>query len=1241
MSETTLTKNTFQVPTPRMSPDEWIVLHQKSHQYFWGPKDTRIPGFLPELTQAICTLRLSLSQLRLAFEQHPNAFQNFRRIMLDENKGLHGDDPEGHLTRLFDNYLSRIDWREQDVLEMILEYLTLSSPVESPLSKELNRFRQLRDEDWPAYDNTVRGFISEARGNLMGLTYARHALKTHSERFDQLNKPVLQFLIQSLAQGMGLGDFRIKDRDPLAGGPALLWEELFERAQAYWSSQGIRLPLKPFEKASLFLLEALPVENKGHVGFVRYLIEHEEAYRRLLAGCYASREVQIERLQQEMDRYNRLPEYSACRVTYSQDEQRCFLDAFMLRPDVVAAIAEREEDKDIYHVIAGLGAKARLPRILQEVQNIFGYVTPESFQKIVETLALDPADIIRVIASYKQYSADPGGDIIVYICKGTACFLRGQPDLSRRLAAEIQAEEGEVGRHGIQFIEMDCFGVCHLAPVIKARETFLGKRTVEDIPRTIERLLKGPRYENRILFLNRIKELLAPGHESDLLEEARISDVIPKDGSSSADKEPHGHAEVLGHVLQIDATGRVFACQNGSRHPLGQFVPHSLAFLFAAPSGIEETACVILDQVSQIESFINYPAAFLERELSQSIKPRAYVSDGGVWVERAGGTFRLGTYDANAIGVKQEDGMHRLIRLSGSPNQAPPLKEEGLSETQPQDEDDFFTREQDRLVLGFASGGAPGGGIESYLDNEGYASIYRVLGLAGKPAWEPRDIIKEIIQGKLRGRGGAGFPTGKKWDAVRLAKCIVEEKDENQDAIKLIVANGDEGDPGAFMDRTLIQERPHQVIEGMLLAALAVDARYGVIYVRKEYEDAVRRLEHALFQARRKGFLGRDVFGVPGRHFDIDIRLGAGAFVAGEKRAIMRAIEGEPAEPTLGAISNTFRGLWGKPTLLNNVETFANVPLLIQRGGNWYSRQGTERSGGSKIFSVAGIVKQTGLVEVRFGRTLYDIIQICGGIQEGKRLAGVQIGGPSGAILSLTGVRSYLLRTPLDFDTFDNVGAMLGSGGLVFIGEDDDVVRLARHFTDWLSEESCGQCPSCLQGTVSLGATLDVILQGEGMSDHIHALWAKSDAVKAGSQCGLGMTAANPITSALRFFPHAFLHHLLANPRLDRLESFRVLEALRFLTRENVEKITGRRRQVVGYSFVLKKHLFRHLVTEMERLDQYRPPHQHRTGRFLELLQVPVHEVGSRDLSAECSIEQIEHHRLSLQDRIFDEAVRH
>jgi NADH:ubiquinone oxidoreductase subunit F (NADH-binding) len=792
-----------------------------------------------------------------------------------------------------------------------------------------------------------------------------------------------------------------------------------------------------------------------------------------------------------------------------------------------------------------------------------------------------------------------------------------------------------VGRNDIQFIEMDCFGVCHLAPVVKTQETFLGKQRADDIPYLLKQLRKGPSYENRVMFLDRIRRMLAPGHRSEPLEELRIVEVI-EDGPG---RQPL--PDVSEQTLAIDAEGQVYARKNGSSRSLGRLHPEALAFSYSGPDGRTSWAGVILDEARQLKATVNYPATHLHKGLTSTVKPQAFVDQGGVWVERIDGAMRLGTYSANAVIIEVEGGWYRLVRLSGTPSQALPEKERGLAAGgtagNAVDQADFLRR-QDRLVLGFAAGTDPDE-IQSYLDLGGYEAVYRVLGKRSEPVWELPAVIEEVTRARLRGRGGAGFSTGRKWEAMRLARCIVEPGDDNQDDIKLLVANGDEGDPGAFMDRTLIQERPHQVIEGMILAAIAVGARYGVIYVRKEYEDAVRRLEHALFQARRRGFLGEDIFGVEGLHFDIDIRLGAGAFVAGEKRAIMRAIEGEPAEPTLNAVSNTVRGLWGKPTLLNNVETYANLPLIIQRGGNWYAQQGSERSGGSKIFSVAGIVNQTGLVEVRFGRTLNDIIAISGGIQQGKVLAGVQIGGPSGAILSLTGIRSYLLHTPLDFDAFDQVGAMLGSGGLVFIGEDDDVVRLARHFTDWLAEESCGQCPPCLQGTLSLGRTLDVILQGEGLSEHIHALWAKSDAIKAGSQCGLGMTAANPVTSALRFFPQAFLSYLLANPRMDQLELFAGLEALRLLTRENVERVVARRRQVIGYNFTLKRHLLRHLVSELERLDQYRSPHERQAGRLLELLQLPVHEVGVRDVHLECSLEQIARHRLGLRDMSYDPAL--
>jgi hypothetical protein len=328
--------------------------------------------------------------------------------------------------------------------------------------------------------------------------------------------------------------------------------------------------------------------------------------------------------------------------------------------------------------------------------------------------------------------------------------------------------------------------------------------------------------------------------------------------------------------------------------------------------------------------------------------------------------------------------------------------------------------------------------------------------------------------------------------------------------------------------------------------------------------------------------------------------------------------------------------LWGKPTLLNNVETFANVPLIIQKGGEWFRDVGYNASGGTKIFSVAGIVNYTGLVEVGFGRTLRDILNIAGGVQEGKVLAGVQIGGPSGAILSLTGIRAYLLDAPLDFDTFERVGAMIGSGGLVFLGEDDDVVRLARHFTDWLTEESCGQCPACLNGLTSLGATLDRILRGEGLSLDIHLLWGKADLVRAGSNCGLGQTAPNPVTSSLRFFPVAYLHYLLDNPRIDGLEMFLSLEGLRLITRQEV----GGNGDPQATAFSLKKGFIKFILEELEKRERFRPGAESRPQKFLKILNLTRQEVGLAGVTREFSPEDLAHRpTLMIGDRDAQTAV--
>ncbi len=1201
-------------PPRERGPHEWGERHRSTRRDFPGVRDRRIPPFLHRLAVEVAALRATLEAMRAALVGHGEGAGALMDRFLVEGRGPDGPDPEGAFPRLLEDFFSRSDWREMDILEMILDFLRASRAVYGQgLARELESLKGLALEDPGAYDQAVKGLVCEARGAVMGLGWARRRIACREPSFSGLDGQAFQAFHNVFAGMMGAVPDTADPGALEAKTPEMLWRELRRAAPLFQRGQKGGFPLKSYEKASLYLMEALPLGRPGHASFVRTLIEDDGAYTRLLATAYASDAARAEVLREETLRHNRLPECAAAPVTYSEREVPWWFRMFFLRPDVVDAIVDRERRKGVYRVLSGLGPRAFLPRVLHEVHNIFGYVTPEAFEAIVACLGLDPVDVIRVIASYKQFSADPRGDILVYVCKGTACFLRGQPELSRRLSEDVGAGPEEVGRHGVQFIEMDCFGVCHLAPVVRVQQRFLGKQRAEDIPALLERLLQGPSFDNRLSFLNRVAEVLAPGQRMELPEAFSLCWILEEGG---AGVPPGAEGPDLGREASVvmGASGEVSVRVGDTVRPLGRIVPRALGFTYRHPGGLPCRGAVVLDETDRVDSVLGYRD--LEADLSGTFKPRAGVAAGRVWIQRNGTRYFLGDY-TDAVLVLEQDGAYRLALLGGGASGAnPPEKartwtEERADESQPN------PALQDRLVLGFGEAANPES-IESYLACGGYEAVSRVLGLDGGARWEDRDIIREVSASKLRGRGGAGFPAGRKWEAVRLARCVVQDHDECKEALKLIVANGDEGDPGAFMDRTLIQERPHQVLEGMILAALATGARYGIIYVRKEYEDAVRRLEHALFQARRKRFLGENIFGVDRLHFDVEIRLGAGAFVAGEKRAIMRAIEGKPAEPTFNAPSNTLRGLWGKPTLLNNVETFACVPLILRKGGRWFAEQGTAASGGTKIFSVAGIVKRTGLVEVRFGRTLNDVIEICGGIQDGKTVAGVQIGGPSGAILSLTGARSYLRHTPLDFDTFDQAGAMLGSGGLVFIGEDDDVVRLARHFTDWLSEESCGQCPACFRGTAALGETLDVVLQGDAGSDHIHRLWTQSDLIKAGSQCGLGTTAANPVTSALRFFPHAFLHYLLQNPALDRIECFRTLEALRLLTREPIEKIAGRRREHIGHAFLLKRHLVRHLVAELERLDRYRPPGRRVARRFVDLLQIEPHEVGLRDVGMEC-----------------------
>ena len=419
--------------------------------------------------------------------------------------------------------------------------------------------------------------------------------------------------------------------------------------------------------------------------------------------------------------------------------------------------------------------------------------------------------------------------------------------------------------------------------------------------------------------------------------------------------------------------------------------------------------------------------------------------------------------------------------------------------------DTVFYKTQNRVVLRNCGVIDPEN-IDEYIAMDGYAALGKVL-----TEMTPEDVIKCVTDSGLRGRGGGGFPTGRKW-----ALCA-----PNKAPQKYVVCNADEGDPGAFMDRSVLEGDPHSVIEAMTIAGYAIGATKGYIYVRAEYPIAVKRLEIAINQAREYGLLGKNIFG-SGFDFDLFIRLGAGAFVCGEETALMTSIEGNRGEPRPRPPYPAVKGLYKSPTVENNVETFANIPQIILRGADWFASMGTERSKGTKVFALVGKIKHTGLVEIPMGTTLRHIIDdIGGGIPNGKKFKAAQTGGPSGGCIPAS-----LIDTEVDYDNLTAIGCMMGSGGLIVMDEDTCMVDMAKFFLEFTVDESCGKCTPCRVGTRRLLEMLDKITKGKGTLEDIDRMEELCHYIKQNSLCGLGQTAPNPVLSTLKFFRDEYVAHV-------------------------------------------------------------------------------------------------------------------
>ncbi len=398
--------------------------------------------------------------------------------------------------------------------------------------------------------------------------------------------------------------------------------------------------------------------------------------------------------------------------------------------------------------------------------------------------------------------------------------------------------------------------------------------------------------------------------------------------------------------------------------------------------------------------------------------------------------------------------------------------------------------------------------IDEYIALDGYAALGKVL-----TEMTPEDVIEEIKKSGLRGRGGGGFPTGIKWMLAAKSPNVIG---------KYVCCNADEGDPGAFMDRSVLEGDPHAVIEAMAIAAYAINAEQGYIYIRAEYPIAVKRLQIAIDQAREYGLLGNNIFGTD-FSFDLEIRLGAGAFVCGEETALMTSIEGMRGEPRPRPPFPAVKGLWEKPTLLNNVETYANIPQIILKGADWFNTIGTEKSKGTKVFALGGKINNTGLVEIPMGTTLREIVEeIGGGIPNGKKFKAAQTGGPSGGCIPAS-----LMDVAIDYDSLIQIGSMMGSGGLIVMDEDNCMVDIAKFFLEFTVDESCGKCTPCRIGTKRMLEILNKITKGNGTLEDLDKLEELAYSIKESALCGLGQTAPNPVLSTLRYFRDEYEAHVI------------------------------------------------------------------------------------------------------------------
>ena len=704
----------------------------------------------------------------------------------------------------------------------------------------------------------------------------------------------------------------------------------------------------------------------------------------------------------------------------------------------------------------GRGPEMVIP-ILQAIQGHYRYLPQEALERVCQQTEITPATITGVATFYTQFRHRPVGRHIVSVCHGTACHVKGsqlvQEALDRRLGLTNGQDTDPQGLFTVQ--KVACLGCCTLAPVLQIDDVTYGRMTPQLVPEVLADFL----------------------HQKLSVVSCRLSEKGRLATDNCQLTTAVGEIRIgLGSCCVAQGSGKV-------RQAIGDVLAQT-----GAAAVVKRVGCVGMCHQTPLVEIVP-PSG--PPKLFAKMRPEAVRSIVLAHFKPRGVVRRIGQAAASLLDklLTDETGdhlAHHAIDVRDPPVCA-------------------FLGRQRRVATEYCGQIDPTD-LDEYLRHNGFEALKRCV-----TDLTPEQLIEAVQASGLRGRGGAGFPTGAKWAKVRAA----------EDPDKYIICNGDEGDPGAFMDRMLLESFPYRIIEGMAIAARAVGAHQGFFYIRAEYPLAVERIREALKRCNERGLLGDSVMGNDFR-LHLAVKEGAGAFVCGEETALLASLEGRRGMPRLRPPYPAERGLWDKPTLVDNVETLALVPWIVRHGAAAFAAMGTEKSKGTKVFALAGKVRRGGLIEVPMGITIREIVEeIGGGVAEGRQFKAVQVGGPSGGC-----VPADLADTPVDYEALTRAGAIMGSGGLVVLDDSDCMVDIARYFLRFTQDQSCGKCTFCRIGTRRMLDILDRIAAGKGRPEDLDGLEQLATTVNASSLCGLGKTAPNPVLSTLRYFRQEYEAHL-------------------------------------------------------------------------------------------------------------------